>query len=36
MPESEWPTDKAQRDVVLSDFEKDSPYGDRRQVSLLI
>ncbi|CAL8471986.1 g11528 [Coccomyxa elongata] len=36
VPESEWPTDKAQRDVVLSDFEKDSPYGDRRQEIVFI
>lgn len=33
MPESEWPTDEAQRNVVLSDFDVDSSYGDRRQVS---
>ncbi|KAK9905575.1 hypothetical protein WJX75_002363 [Coccomyxa subellipsoidea] len=36
VPESEWPTDKAQRNVVLSDFDKDSGYGDRRQEIVFI
>lgn len=36
VPESEWPTEEAQRNVVLSDFDKDSSYGDRRQVGVII
>jgi hypothetical protein len=32
VPEQEWPTLPAQRDIINSDFDPDTPYGDRRQV----
>ena len=32
MPQEEWPTVQAQRDIITSDFDKSTPYGDRRQV----
>ena len=32
MPQDEWPTFQAQRDIIISDFDKSTPYGDRRQV----
>ncbi len=32
MPQEEWPTFQAQRDIINSDFDKTTPYGDRRQV----
>ena len=32
MPQEEWPTHQAQRDIINSDFDKSTPYGDRRQV----
>jgi hypothetical protein len=32
VPESDWPASEAQRGVVLSDFDADGEYGDRRQV----
>ena len=30
MPQSDWPTSQAQRDIILQDF--DPAVGDRRQV----
>ena len=32
VPQEEWPTLQAQRDIITSDFDPDTPYGDRRQV----
>ena len=33
VPQSDWPTGQAQRDIILQDFDPaDSAIGDRRQV----
>ena len=33
VPQSDWPTAKAQRDIILQDFDPaDTAIGDRRQV----
>jgi G3E family GTPase len=36
VPEEEWPTVAAQRATVLTDFDKQGPYGDRRQEIVFI
>ena len=36
MPDEEWPTDPAQRAVILSDFDLDTEFGDRRQEIVFI
>ena len=36
MPDSDWPTDLGQRRVILSDFDYDSDFGDRRQEIVFI
>ena len=36
MPDEEWPTDPAQRAVILTDFDLDTEFGDRRQEIVFI
>lgn len=36
VPDSDWPNNKAQRDVVLADFDLTTNYGDRRQEIVFI
>ena len=36
MPDEEWPTDPHQRQVIISDFDLETPYGDRRQEIVFI
>ena len=36
MSEHEWPMLPAQRDIINSDFDPDTPYGDRRQVRVAL
>lgn len=36
MPEEEWPQDPRQTDIILSDFDLRTPYGDRRQEIVFI
>ena len=36
MPQSDWPTAQAQRDIILQDFDPANPaIGDRRQARLM-
>lgn len=36
VPDEEWPEDQAQRNVVVADFDKTTPWGDRRQEIVFI
>jgi hypothetical protein len=36
VPDDEWPNDPTQRQVIISDFDLDTPYGDRRQEIVFI
>lgn len=36
VPDGDWPEDPAQQAVILSDFDKATPYGDRRQEIVFI
>lgn len=36
VPDSDWPNNPAQREVVLADFDKNGEYGDRRQEIVFI
>ena len=36
MPDDEWPQDPNQRKVIVSDFDLESAYGDRRQEIVFI
>lgn len=36
MPDDEWPNDPTQRKVIISDFDLETPYGDRRQEIVFI
>ena len=33
MPDEDWPQDRAQRNIILGDFDMTTQYGDRRQAS---
>lgn len=36
VPEHEWPEDPEQRDIILNDFDAETPQGDRRQEIVFI
>lgn len=36
MPDEEWPNDPNQRQVIISDFDLETKYGDRRQEIVFI
>jgi G3E family GTPase len=36
VPDDEWPSDPTQRKVITSDFDLETPYGDRRQEIVFI
>lgn len=36
MPDEEWPNDPNQRQVIISDFDLETQYGDRRQEIVFI
>ena len=36
MPDNDWPREAGQRRVILSDFDIDSEFGDRRQEIVFI